>query len=63
MFSLLTGMALLAIFVIIVFILILALYQNLLECMKPKAKQRPARSKPIYMSSNEFKENKLRIVK
>jgi len=57
------GLALLGLMSIPVFILVLALYQNLLENVRPKAKQKPVRTKSYNSDLNELVPAQLRIVK
>jgi len=63
MFQMLIGLAFLGLIAIPIFILILCLYQNLLENLKPKAKQKPIRAKSYDTDSDEFVPVRLRIVK
>ena len=63
MFQIFIGIALLGLIAIPILISILVLYQNLLENVKPKAKQKPVRAKSYYTDSNELVPAKLRIVK
>lgn len=65
MFQMLIGIAFLGLITIPVFILILALRQNLLECLKPKpkAKQKHVTTKSYYKDSDELLPVKLRVIK
>jgi len=63
MFQMFIGLAFLGLISMPVLMLILVLYQNLLECVKPKAKQKPARARSYYTGSDELLPAKLRIVK
>lgn len=63
MFKMLTSLALLILITMPVFVLVLALYQNLIETIKPKAKQKPVRNRSYYTDTEELSQTKLRIVK
>jgi len=63
MFQIFIGLALLVLIAIPVFILMLVLYQNLLESMKPKVKHKPVRSKSYYTDLDELAPQQLRVVK
>ena len=61
--KMITSLALLVVITMPVLIIILALFQNLLEGIKPKSKQKPVRKKSYYTDTDEFLPVKLRIVK
>lgn len=63
MFQVLIGIAFLGLITIPVLILILALRQNLLECLKPKAKQKPVKTRSSYKDSDELLPVRLRVIK